>query len=110
MMRESAAPKPYSSTIIDNAASRFRSLAFNTYGPRMHWADGRVVSNFIIQALSGEPITLYGNGGQTRSFCYVDDLIDGLVRLMDSELHSPDQSIWEMKENSPSASLRSWVR
>jgi UDP-glucuronate decarboxylase len=57
---------------------------FNTYGPRMHWNDGRVVSNFIIQALSGEPITLYGNGSQTRSFCYVDDLVDGLVRLMDS--------------------------
>jgi UDP-glucuronate decarboxylase len=57
---------------------------FNTYGPRMHRADGRVVSNFIIQALSGEPITLYGNGSQTRSFCYVNDLIDGLVRLMDS--------------------------
>jgi UDP-glucuronate decarboxylase len=57
---------------------------FNTYGPRMHRADGRVVSNFIIQALAGEPITLYGNGDQTRSFCYVDDLIDGLVRLMDS--------------------------
>lgn len=57
---------------------------FNTYGPRMHRADGRVVSNFIIQALSGKPITLYGNGNQTRSFCYVDDLIDGLVRLMDS--------------------------
>lgn len=57
---------------------------FNTYGPRMHRADGRVVSNFIMQALRGEPITLYGNGSQTRSFCYVDDLIDGLVRLMES--------------------------
>jgi UDP-glucuronate decarboxylase len=57
---------------------------FNTYGPRMHRADGRVVSNFIIQALSGEQITLYGGGNQTRSFCYVDDLIDGLVRLMES--------------------------
>lgn len=57
---------------------------FNTYGPRMHRADGRVVSNFIIQALSDEPITLYGEGNQTRSFCYVDDLVDGLVRLMDS--------------------------
>jgi UDP-glucuronate decarboxylase len=57
---------------------------FNTYGPRMHRADGRVVSNFIIQALSGEPITLYGDGSQTRSFCYVSDLIDGLIRLMDS--------------------------
>ena len=57
---------------------------FNTYGPRMHPADGRVVSNFIVQALRGEPITLYGDGQQTRSFCYVDDLIDGLVRLMNS--------------------------
>jgi len=57
---------------------------FNTYGPRMHPADGRVVSNFIMQALRGEPITIYGEGGQTRSFCYVDDLIDGLIRLMDS--------------------------
>jgi UDP-glucuronate decarboxylase len=57
---------------------------FNTYGPRMHRADGRVVSNFIIQALAGEPITLYGDGNQTRSFCYVSDLVDGLVRLMDS--------------------------
>jgi UDP-glucuronate decarboxylase len=57
---------------------------FNTYGPRMHPADGRVVSNFIVQALRGEPITLYGTGEQTRSFCYVDDLVDGLVRLMNS--------------------------
>ena len=57
---------------------------FNTYGPRMHHADGRVVSNFIVQALTGVPITLYGDGEQTRSFCFVDDLIDGFVRLMDS--------------------------
>jgi len=57
---------------------------FNTYGPRMHHADGRVVSNFIVEALTGDPITLYGDGEQTRSFCYVDDLIDGLVRLMAS--------------------------
>ena len=57
---------------------------FNTYGPRMHPNDGRVVSNFIVQALRGEPITVFGEGKQTRSFCYVDDLIDGLVRLMDS--------------------------
>jgi UDP-glucuronate decarboxylase len=57
---------------------------FNTYGPRMHPNDGRVVSNFIVQALRGEPITLYGNGEQTRSFCYVDDLVEGLIRLMDS--------------------------
>jgi UDP-glucuronate decarboxylase len=57
---------------------------FNTYGPRMHPSDGRVVSNFIVQALKREPITLYGDGRQTRSFCYVDDLIDGLIRLMES--------------------------
>jgi UDP-glucuronate decarboxylase len=57
---------------------------FNTYGPRMHPSDGRVVSNFIVQALKGDPITLYGDGNQTRSFCYVNDLIDGLIRLMDS--------------------------
>jgi UDP-glucuronate decarboxylase len=56
---------------------------FNTYGPRMHHADGRVVSNFIVQALKGEPLTLYGDGSQTRCFCYVDDLVDGLVRLME---------------------------
>ena len=58
---------------------------FNTYGPRMHPNDGRVVSNFIVQALRGEPITLYGDGLQTRSFCYVDDLVDGLMRLMDTD-------------------------
>jgi UDP-glucuronate decarboxylase len=57
---------------------------FNTYGPRMHPNDGRVVSNFILQALRNDPITIYGDGTQTRSFCYVDDLIDGLVRLMNS--------------------------
>jgi UDP-glucuronate decarboxylase len=57
---------------------------FNTYGPRMHPNDGRVVSNFIVQALRGEPITLYGDGSQTRSFCYVDDLVEGLIRLMDT--------------------------
>jgi UDP-glucuronate decarboxylase len=55
---------------------------FNTYGPRMHPNDGRVVSNFIVSALRGEPITLYGDGSQTRSFCYVDDLVEGLIRLM----------------------------
>ena len=57
---------------------------FNTYGPRMHPNDGRVVSNFIVQALKGEDITIYGDGKQTRSFCYVDDLIDGMMRMMDS--------------------------
>jgi UDP-glucuronate decarboxylase len=57
---------------------------FNTYGPRMHPNDGRVVSNFIVQALRGQDITIYGDGSQTRSFCYVDDLIEGMIRLMDS--------------------------
>ncbi len=57
---------------------------FNTYGPYMHPNDGRVVSNFVMQALRNEPITLYGDGSQTRSFCYVSDLVDGLIRLMDS--------------------------
>ena len=59
---------------------------FNTYGPRMHPNDGRVVSNFIVQALTGEPITLYGDGSQTRSFCYVSDMVDGLIRLMESDV------------------------
>lgn len=58
---------------------------FNTYGPRMHPNDGRVVSNFIVQALTGQDITIYGDGSQTRSFCYVDDLIDGVLRMMDTE-------------------------
>ena len=57
---------------------------FNTYGPRMHPNDGRVVSNFIVQALKGEDITLYGDGEQTRSFCFVSDLVDGLIRLMNT--------------------------
>lgn len=58
---------------------------FNTYGPRMHPNDGRVVSNFIIQALRGEPITIYGDGEQSRSFCYIDDLVEGILRFMDTE-------------------------
>jgi len=63
---------------------------FNTYGPRMLEDDGRVVSNFIVQALRGEPLTLYGEGQQTRSFCYVDDLLEGLIRLMNADdLHDP---------------------
>jgi len=64
---------------------------FNTYGPRMHPNDGRVVSNFIVQALNNQPITIYGKGDQTRSFCYVDDLIEGFIRLMNSadELTGP---------------------
>ncbi|HEY8224772.1 MAG TPA: UDP-glucuronic acid decarboxylase family protein [Pyrinomonadaceae bacterium] len=63
---------------------------FNTYGPRMLENDGRVVSNFVVQALRGEPLTLYGEGNQTRSFCYVDDLVEGLIRLMNADgLHQP---------------------
>ena len=62
---------------------------FNTFGPRMHLDDGRVVPNFIQQALRGEPLTVYGDGLQTRSFCYVDDLIDGIVRLLASDEHMP---------------------
>ena len=62
---------------------------FNTYGPRMHPRDGRVVSNFVMQALAGEPLTVYGDGTQTRCFCYVDDLIDGLMRLMNAP-EAPD--------------------
>ena len=58
---------------------------FNTYGPRMHHADGRVVSNFIVQAIQGEDITIYGDGSQTRSFCYVDDLVEGFIRLMETD-------------------------
>ncbi len=80
---------------------------FNTYGPRMHPNDGRVVSNFVVQALRNEPITVYGDGGQTRSFCYVDDLIEGFVRLMATpeeftgpvNLGNPDEfSIRELAE------------
>jgi dTDP-glucose 4,6-dehydratase len=62
---------------------------FNTYGPRLQPGDGRVISNFLMQALRGEPFTIYGNGLQTRSFCYVDDLIEGIVRLSRSEEHLP---------------------
>jgi len=62
---------------------------FNTYGPRMHLDDGRVVPNFLKQALMGEPLTIYGDGSQTRSFCYVDDLIDGIVKLLYSSEHEP---------------------
>merc|ERR1719362_2303378 len=62
---------------------------FNTYGPRMHMEDGRVVSNFILQALQSLDITIYGGGKQTRSFQYVDDLVDGLIGLMNSEITSP---------------------
>ncbi len=70
---------------------------FNTYGPRMHPNDGRVVSNFIVQALKGEPISLYGDGSQTRAFCYADDLIEGFVRMMDA----PDDITGPMNLGNP---------
>ena len=70
---------------------------FNTYGPRMHPDDGRVVSNFIVQALRGADLTVQGDGTQTRSFCYVDDMVDGLVRLMDS----PDAFIGPVNLGNP---------
>jgi dTDP-glucose 4,6-dehydratase len=62
---------------------------FNTYGPRLHPEDGRVISNFIAQALDDKPLSVFGNGSQTRSFCFVDDLIDGILRLVNSEEHMP---------------------
>ena len=70
---------------------------FNTYGPHMHPNDGRVVSNFIVQALKGEPITIYGEGQQTRSFCYVDDMVEGLIRLM----NSPDETTGPVNLGNP---------
>ena len=79
---------------------------FNTYGPRMLPDDGRVVSNFIVQALRGEPLTLYGDGSQTRSFCYVSDLIDGLIRLMNGD-HT-GRSTLAIPTNSRSESWQSW--
>ena len=80
---------------------------FNTYGPRMHPNDGRVVSNFVVQALLGRDITIYGEGAQTRSFCYVDDLIDGLVRLMgtDEHGHRADQHRKSGRIHDPAASF-----
>ena len=62
---------------------------FNTFGPRMRLQDGRAIPNFLLQALNGRPLTVYGDGSQTRSFCYVDDLVDGIVRLLHSDLHNP---------------------
>jgi dTDP-glucose 4,6-dehydratase len=62
---------------------------FNTYGPRMRLNDGRVLPNFVYQALTGQPLTVYGDGRQTRSFCYVSDLIDGIYRLLESDHHEP---------------------
>ena len=85
MTKANAARNPCFSTMCGNMMLSIKvARIFNTYGPRMHPEDGRVVSNFVIQALKGEPLTIYGDGSQTRSFCYVDDLIDGFLRLMGS--------------------------
>jgi len=81
---------------------------FNTYGPRMHPNDGRVVSNFIVQALCNEPLTIYGGGEQTRSFCYVDDLIEGFVRLMQTRTPSPARSISAIPASSRWPSWPAW--
>ena len=82
-MKANAARKRCFSTTAASINLRIKvARIFNTYGPRMHPNDGRVVSNFIVQALLGRDITVYGEGSQTRSFCYVDDLVDGLIRLM----------------------------
>jgi UDP-glucuronate decarboxylase len=70
---------------------------FNTYGPRMNLADGRVVSNFVVQSLRGEPLTIYGDGEQTRSFCYVDELIEGIVRMM----RGPDDFVGPVNLGNP---------
>jgi len=86
--------KRFSESLV-MAYNRYRGVnthlvrIFNTYGPRLHPADGRVISNFMMQALRGEKLTVYGSGNQTRSFCYVDDLIDGIVRLSRSAEHYP---------------------
>ncbi len=86
--------KRFSESLII-AYHRYRRLnthivrIFNTYGPRLRPGDGRVISNFMMQALRGEPLTIYGNGMQTRSFCYVEDLIEGIVRLSRSDEHLP---------------------
>lgn len=80
---------------------------FNTYGPRMHPQDGRVVSNFIRQALFDEDITIYGDGSQTRSFCYMDELIDGMMRMMATPTGSPDRSTLATRRNARSSN---WPR
>ena len=82
---------------------------FNTYGPRMASDDGRVVSNFIVQALRGEELTIYGDGQQTRSFCYVDDLVDGLIRLMEHPTATRPGQPRQPRRSSPCASWPSEV-
>jgi UDP-glucuronate decarboxylase len=92
MTKVSAAPRPSFFDYYRQHKLRIKvARIFNTYGPNMHPNDGRVVSNFIVQALQNKPITIYGDGSQTRSFCYVDNLIEGFVRLMatDDDFQGP---------------------
>ena len=81
---------------------------FNTYGPRMHPNDGRVVSNFIVQAIRGDDITIFGDGQQTRSFCYVDDLVEAMLRMMGTGPDFRGRSTSAIPENSPCSSLPRW--
>jgi UDP-glucuronate decarboxylase len=99
-MKENAAPNVVLDYWREHKLRIKVARIFNTYGPRMHPNDGWVVSNFIIQALYGRDITVYGNGLQTRSFCYVDDLIDGLVRLM----QTPDEVVGPINIGNPPSS------
>src|SRR5882757_6884449 len=86
MTKANAAPRLYFLTTGGNTDCPIKvARIFNTYGPRMQPNDGRVVSSFIVQALKGDPITVFGDGGQSRSFCYVDDLVEAITRLMLTE-------------------------
>ena len=84
MMKAKDAQKPFSLTIIVSITCESKWPGYLTYGPRMYPNDGRVVSNFILQALRNDPITVFGDGSQSRSFCYVDDLMEGLIKLMNT--------------------------
>ena len=90
MTKENALPKLFALTTKRMHSTEIRVMSiFNTYGPRMLPDDGRVISNFIVQALRGKAITIYGDGSQTRSFCYIDDLIERMIRLMNSDQSGP---------------------
>ncbi len=107
--KASAAPRRSFLTTGGSIAVRIKvARIFNTYGPNMHPQDGRVVSNFIVQALKGEDITIYGDGAQTRSFCYVDDLIEAMVRLMadGGRIHRTGQCRKSRRAHDPRARVR----
>ena len=94
MMKESAAQKHFFDYNRQHNLDIKVVRIFNTYGPRMLADDGRVMSNFIVQALGGDDLTIYGDGSQTRSFCFVDDIIDGFIKMMKRILKLKDQLIW----------------